>query len=90
MNILQAIVGRLLLFPLNLLAIIAILERDVISAPSASTSPLWRGTYTQSSYWYSDYAIPKTSPKKAYLPGPQNCPEFGRTICREVKPYYPV
>ncbi|XP_054168199.1 protein spaetzle 5-like [Oppia nitens] len=63
--------------------------RDVNPVPSASTSPLWRGSYTQSSYWYSDYAIDKPQPKKQYLPSPQFCPQFGRTICTEVKPSYP-
>jgi hypothetical protein len=68
----------------------ALLVRDVSAVPSASTSPQWRGTYTQSSYWYSDYAVPKPKPKKEYLPTPQFCPETGRSVCAEVKPSYPT
>lgn len=33
--------------------------------------------------------FPKPSPVK-YLPGPQYCPETGRTVCSKVSPYYPL
>lgn len=71
------------------IAVIAIHVNHVNPVPSGQ-NPLWRGTYTQSSYWYSDYAAPKPSPKKEYLPIPQYCPETGRTVCAEVKPSYPT
>ncbi|CAG2112665.1 unnamed protein product, partial [Medioppia subpectinata] len=66
--------------------------RDVSPVPSAATSPQWRGSYTQSSYWYSDYAAPKPPQpptKKSFLPTPQHCPDTGRTVCADVKPFYP-
>lgn len=54
---------------------------------AAPLSPLWR-TYTSSSYYFSDYSYPKqTISKQGYLPGPQYCPDTGRTVCKDVEHY---
>src|SRR5699024_345364 len=40
------------------------------------------------------YSAPSYTPYrkyyKQYIPGPQYCPETGRTVCSKVAPFYPV
>lgn len=53
----------------------------VIASP-----PRWRA-YTSSSYYYTDYTFPKPQSKHKFVPGPQYCPDTGRTICKGVRNY---
>ncbi|KAG8185862.1 hypothetical protein JTE90_004404 [Oedothorax gibbosus] len=48
--------------------------------------PRWRA-YTSSSYYYTDYSFPKPQSKLKFVPGPQYCPDTGRTICKGVRNY---
>ncbi|XP_042908223.1 uncharacterized protein [Parasteatoda tepidariorum] len=48
--------------------------------------PRWRA-YTSSSYYYTDYTFPKPQSKHKFVPGPQYCPETGRTVCKGVRNY---
>ncbi|XP_054717933.1 uncharacterized protein LOC129227405 isoform X2 [Uloborus diversus] len=46
----------------------------------------WRA-YTSSSYYYTDYTFPKPQAKHKFVPGPQYCPDTGRTVCKGVRNY---
>ncbi|GFU60779.1 uncharacterized protein NPIL_676191, partial [Nephila pilipes] len=52
----------------------------------APSPPRWRA-YTSSSYYYTDYTFPKPQSKHKFVPGPQYCPDTGRTICKGVRNY---
>lgn len=64
-----------------------------VPQPSLSQAPPIPWTkgnlYASSSYYYADYKIPRAAPpqKQAFLPGPQNCPQTGRTVCEDVDKY---
>ena len=52
----------------------------------APSPPRWRA-YTSSSYYYTDYTFPKPQSKHKFVPGPQFCPDTGRTVCKGVRNY---
>ncbi|XP_076349562.1 uncharacterized protein LOC143246551 [Tachypleus tridentatus] len=55
--------------------------------PVPSEDGVW-GTYSRSSYYYSNYSFPKTSaPRNPFLPKPQKCSDTGRTVCTVVDQY---
>ncbi|GIX70048.1 protein spaetzle 5 [Caerostris extrusa] len=57
-----------------------------MDSPSGVQPPRWRA-YTSSSYYYTDYTFPKPQSKHKFVPGPQYCPDTGRTICKGVRNY---
>lgn len=58
--------------------------------PSYHSPPQQQQTYNTG----YDYPPPSYTPYrkyyKKYLPGPQFCPETGRTVCSKVAPFYPI
>lgn len=57
----------------------------VFAGPGPVSQPVFR-SYS-SSYYYSDYTFSKNPHKHSFLPGPQYCPDTGRTVCKKVFHY---